>query len=245
MRHPLARAFGGAGLNAVDVAARLGVDPKTVARWLAGRTPYPRHQAMLANLTGWSVDQLWPDASRRAETDQASADLGAVYPHRSAIGLDLWRHVFARADHEIGVLVYSGLFLAEDVAVQRIWRDKARRGVRIRFVLGDPASTHVQQRGADEGIADVMAVRIRNALALLQPLVGEPGVDLRLHDTVLYNSIYLTDDDLIVNTHVYGRPASHAPVLHLRRGQDDGMTATYLDSFERVWSTARPVPLVD
>jgi hypothetical protein len=70
-------------------------------------------------------------------------------------------------------------------------------------------------------------------------LAAEPGVELRLHDTILYNSIYRADDDLLINAHVYGRPAAHAPVLHLRRSRDNGMAATYIASFERAWCESR------
>jgi hypothetical protein len=84
-----------------------------------------------------------------------------------------------------------------------------------------------------------MTARIRNALILYRPLTDEPGIHLRLHDTVLYNSIYRADDELLINMHVYGCPASHAPVLHLHRALSDGMAATYIASFERVWSAAR------
>ena len=38
---------------------------------------------------------------------------------------------------------------------------------------------------------------------------------------------------------VFGCPASHAPVLHLRFSRLDGMAATYAESFERVWAGAR------
>ena len=36
------------------------------------------------------------------------------------------------------MLVYAGLFLAEDAALQKILADKARAGVRVRVLLGDP-----------------------------------------------------------------------------------------------------------
>src|SRR5262249_57721578 len=89
----------------------------------------------------------------------------------------------------------------------------------------------------EEGIDTVMTARIRNALVLLRPLAAEPGIQLRLHDTVLYNSIYLGDDELLVNPHVYGCPASHAPVFHLRRTTPDAMAAPYVHSFDRVWAS--------
>jgi hypothetical protein len=240
VKHPLARALRGAGVGVSEVAARLDVDPKTVQRWLTGRVPYPRHRAALAELTGWAPRNLWPSATRTAEPDPAPTEVRTAYPHRSAVPLDTWSSLFQRAEHDIGVLAYSGLFLAEDTTAQRVIRDKARAAVRVRIVLGDPDSEHVTQRGTDEGIDEVMIARIRNALILYRPLADEPGVELRLHDTTLYNSIYRADDDLLVNAHLYGCPASHAPVFHLRRAHAEGMADTYLDSFERVWASARP-----
>jgi hypothetical protein len=38
------------------------------------------------------------------------------------------------------------------------------------------------------------------ALVSSNPQLGQ----IRLHDTPLYNSIYRFDDELLVNTHVYG-----------------------------------------
>ena len=60
------------------------------------------------------------------------------------------------------------------------------------------------------------------------------------HHTTLYNSIYRFDDEMLVNTHVYGFPAAHAPVMHLRRLSGGDLFDTYADSFDRVWSTAEP-----
>jgi hypothetical protein len=239
VKHPLAHAFRSVGLDAVGVAAQLGVDPKTVHRWLAGRMPYPRHRAALVDLTGWTARDLWPHVTDPVAPEPVNDEVRVAYPHRSAVPADAWRRLFERAEHEIGVLAYSGLFLAEDTVAQRLLRDKARAGVRVRIVLGDLGSQHVARRGADEGLDNVMTARIRNALILYRPLTDEPRIHLRLHDTVLYNSIYLADDELLVNMHVYGCPASHAPVLHLHRLLSDGMAATYIASFERVWSAAR------
>jgi hypothetical protein len=236
VRHPLVRALRNVGMDAVDVAARLAVDPKTVQRWLAGRVPYPRHRAALVELTGWMARDLWPSLASPVEPGPDD-EVRVAYSHRSAVPADAWRGLFERAEREIGVLAYSALFLAEDASTQRLLRDKARSGVRVRIALGDPSGTHAVGRGAEEGIDTVMTARIRNALILFRPLVAEPGIQLRLHDTVLYNSIYLGDDELLVNPHVYGCPASHAPVFHLHRATPDGMAATYVDSFDRVWAS--------
>ena len=240
MNHPLARALRGAGVDTVGVAARLGVDPKTVQRWIAGRVPYPRHREALADLTGWSLRDLWPNVVRRIEPAMATNEVRIVYPHRSAVPADAWARLFGRAVHEIGVLAYSALFLAEDVAVSTVLREKARAGTRVRIALGDPCGVHVARRGDEERIGEGMSARIRTALVGFSPL-AEVGAQVRLHDTVLYNSMYRADDEVLVNTHVLGRPGAHAPVLHLKGAGPGGMVATYLASFERVWSAARLV----
>jgi hypothetical protein len=150
--------------------------------------------------------------------------------------------LFSTAESEIAVLVYSGLFLADDPGLRRLLVEKATAGVRVRILLGDPDSDQVGLRGADEGIDDAMASKIRNVIVLYAPLRALDSVEVRLHSTVLYNSIYRADDELLVNSHVYGMPASMAPVMHLRKVSGGSMVTTYLDSFERVWSQARPLP---
>jgi len=46
-------------------------------------------------------------------------------------------------------------------------------------------------------------------------------------------------DELIINTHVYGILAAYTPCLRIRR-IDGAYFNTYLESFERVWASARP-----
>jgi hypothetical protein len=65
-------------------------------------------------------------------------------------------------------------------------------------------------------------------------------VEVRFHATTLYNSIYRFDNDLLVNAHVYGAPAAHSPVLHLRRLPGGRLVDHYQASFERVWEQAHP-----
>ena len=43
---------------------------------------------------------------------------------------------------------------------------------------------------------------------------------------------------MIVNPHVYGKVASHAPALHLRRLSAGDLFTTYEDSFTAVWEGA-------
>ena len=91
-----------------------------------------------------------------------------------------------------------------------------------------------------EGIDEGMAAKVRNSIVLFGKLLAEPNVELRLHGTVLYNSIYRADDQLLVNTHIYGVMANNAPVFHLRKIPGGEMASSYIESFERVWEGATP-----
>jgi transcriptional regulator with XRE-family HTH domain len=224
------------------LAEAVQVDPKTVERWVTrGRIPYRAHRYAVAAFFGVDESYIWPDALGRDQVTAVSeSEIVAVYPHRSEVPRDVWEHLFSQAEQEIGVLVYSGLFLSEDARVQRIIKAKAGSGVQVRILLGDPDSHVVADRGEDEGVGDAMAAKIRNALALYRPLRTVEGVQFRFHQTVLYNSIYRADDQVLVNTHIHGLAAAQAPVWHLHKLAGGELTSLYLDSFERVWESASP-----
>ncbi|WP_219501271.1 XRE family transcriptional regulator [Nonomuraea ceibae] len=231
------------GVGIAQLAEAVQVDPKTAERWVTqGRQPYRKHRFATASYLGVDESYLWPEALTREQVASASeSELVRVYPHRWTVPRDEWGRLFAEASQEIGILVYSGVFLADDAGIVRMLREKAGAGVRVRILLGDPECAEVAQRGADEGIDDGMAARIKNVLVLYRPLCGRANVEIRLHRTVLYNSIYRADDQLLVNTHVYGTPAANAPVFHLQKVEGGDMVNTYVESFERVWAGAVPV----
>ncbi len=226
-----------------QLAEAVRVDAKTVERWITrGRLPYRRHRFEVASFLGVDEAYIWPDALGKDEIAAVSeSEIVAVWPHRSEVPRDVWEHLFSQAEGEIGVLVYAGLFLSEDAGIQKIFKDKAATGARVRILLGDPDSQVVADRGDDEGIGDTVPAKVRNALALYRPLRQVEGVEFRLHRTVLYNSIYRADDQVLVNTHLFGVTAAHAPVWHLRKLPAGELASLYIDSFERVWETATPL----
>jgi len=165
-----------------------------------------------------------------------------VYPHRSAVPREIWIRFFSSAEREIGILAYTALFLAEDKGVLRLLAERGRAGVNIRIALRDPESSRAVQRREEEGISDATPAKIRKALKLYLPLNELQNVEIRGHRTVLYNSIYRADDQLLVNQHAYGIPAAQAPVFCIGGTRSGEMFALYRDSFEHVWASA--VPLV-
>jgi hypothetical protein len=231
------------GITPAQLAEDIDVDLKTVERWIStNRLPYRRHRFSVAAKVGLDEAYLWPDALTRDQVASASeSEIINIYPARWAVPSDLWRAFFDNAEEDLGVLAYSGMFIPENAGILRLFRQKADAGATVRILIGDPNSEEVAQRGIDEGIDVDMAARCRVAVVLYQPLRGIDGIELRLHSTILYNSIYRADDQLLVNTHVYGTPASHAPVLHLRKVAGGDMVTTYQRSFDRVWDGATPL----
>jgi transcriptional regulator with XRE-family HTH domain len=231
------------GLDLDQVAKAIGVDPKTVERWItAGRTPYPRHRHAIAAMVRETENYLWPDAvapERVAEI--GGSEVVKVYPHRHSVPQDLWSRLLDQAAEHIEVLVYSGMFLTDNPTLVRTLRHKGQAGAKVRILVGDPASREVARRSEEEGIGKTtLAAKVRNALAFYRPLDGEPGIEIRCHRTTLYNSIYRFDDEMLINTHVYGFMAAHAPLLHLRRLSGGDLFETYSESFDSVWNTASP-----
>ncbi|MGE3795633.1 MAG: XRE family transcriptional regulator [Dehalococcoidia bacterium] len=243
MNQVLRRALDDARLRDADVAARLGVDPKTVQRWVAGRVPHARHRWAVADLLGRGERDLWPD--RDEPIASVSREVKATYPYRSAVPREEWLGLFGAAETEIAILVYAALFLAEDVEMVRLLTDRARAGVTVRLLLADPDSPRLADRGEEEGIGSAVAARVRNARTLFRPLLDTAGVQARQHETVLYNSIFRADEEMLVNPQVHGIAAAYAPVLHLRRTELAGMFDTYVDSYERVWASGVRLDGVD
>ncbi|MGN9774841.1 XRE family transcriptional regulator [Micromonospora sp. H33] len=231
------------GLTPASVAERLDVDPKTVERWITqDRIPYPRHRHAIAAMVREGEEYLWPDAvSPEKAARIGQSELIQLYSRRIAVPHDLWHRLINRAERNIDVLAYAGLFLVEqEPKLIDTLKEKAAAGVKIRILLGDPDSDVVKRRSIEEGAPDVMAAKIRNVMQYYDRLQGVKGVEVRHHETTLYNSVYRFDDEMLVNAHILGFPAPHAPVMHLRKLAGGDLFGTYADSFDRVMSASNP-----
>ena len=231
------------GMTPDDLAERLAVDRKTCERWVTqGRVPYRRHRHSIAALVRESESYLWPNAlpaERRALA--AKSEVVELFPHRADAPVELWTRLLDGATSEINMLAYAGLFLPEQIPklVSRLTK-RAAAGVVIRILLGEPDSAPVLERGREEGIGEAISHKIRNVLVYYQPLRRLTGVEVRLHRTNLYNSIYQFDDQMLVSLHAYGVPAGHAPLLHLRQLTEGDLFTTYAQAYARIWSGSSP-----
>ncbi|TWP51254.1 helix-turn-helix transcriptional regulator [Lentzea tibetensis] len=232
-----------AGLKVEDVCARLGVDPKTVERWIASeaRKPHRRTRRQVAELLDVDEVYLWPDLAEDVKTPpNTRSEVAHVFPTRSSVPYDTWTELINGVTSHMDVLVYSGAFLIEQYNLLPIVRQKTQQGAKYRFLIGDHTSAAVIQRGTEEGTPGGLEGRTQLMLRYLECISSLPGVEIRSHGTILYNSIYRFDDHMLVNGHAYGSVAGQNPVMHLRRVGGGIMWDHYVTSFERVWHGATP-----
>ncbi len=186
---------------------------------------------------------LWPDPPPRASrrTGGLGTELVGTYQNRASVPRETWLALLQEARQQIDVLVFSGTFFAQsNPHVAKMLAERAADGVRVRLCFGDPSGHAAAVRGREEGIGDTLAAKIRASLTYYRPLLPEEGCEVRLHDTTLYNSLFRYDDNLLVNPHIFGQPASANPLLHLKRVDTTGWFDNYAQSFEAVWAQARP-----
>lgn len=231
------------GWTHASLAAEVGIDPKSVERWVnLGRVPRRTTAVRAADVLREDVHALWP-ALRQARTARAvSAELVALYEQRADLPVSVFINLLSAARERIDILVYAAVFLHEAYPkLNDLLRDKAAAGCAVRVCLGDAESENVAARGREERYGHGIESRCRLALLHYRPLVGAPGVAMRTHGTTLYNSLHRVDDQVLVNAHMWGVNAYAAPVWHLRRAEGGLMFDGYAQSFDAVWETAEPV----
>jgi transcriptional regulator with XRE-family HTH domain len=235
LNETLSRALLRAGLTEDDIAARLGVDPKTVRRWLEGRAlPYRRHRWALAALLGTAETDLWPQLR---SVQPRSGEVVAIYPHFGSVQREVWLHLLDSAQHQIRLLDQPELPMTRDGQAMVVLTERARAGVMIRICCTDPeVGVAVARQGT------ITPADVRNVVELYAPLRSSGDVEIRLYQGMPYNFIYCADDQLLVAQRAYGVPAEEAPVLHLQRTDASDMFAAYVESFERIWADAGTVP---
>ncbi|WP_087104036.1 helix-turn-helix transcriptional regulator [Nocardiopsis sp. JB363] len=232
------------GHTAASLAAHVGADPKTVARWIStGRVPHRRNAHAVARALDTEAQELWPSLEQGNES-RAGTDKGLVTVHRqrSDVSAEQWQEMFAAAEKSIDILVYAALFLHEQISDWNdLLRDRAEEGVHVRVLIGDSDCEAVRVRGEEENFGHGIQSRCHLAAMHYLPLTTTPGISVRVHSTTLYNSLYRADDQMYVNTHLYGVNAYGNPLLRLKRTASRGLFDAYAASMDAVWRAARPL----
>ncbi len=237
-----------AGVTADHLAEVVGVDPKSVWRW-TNKGVVPRRvglKARVADVLGVTETELWPASPRGrplTEDREVTEEVAAVWAHRADAPKARWWAILSEAEASIDLLGYAMQFLPEDHSrLDRMLIDKAGSGCQVRIALADPDSPYVSERDEEEGLGGTFPDRIRTTIDHFEPLFGVDGIDLRFHQTRMYNSVFRGDDEMFVTPHLFGLKGYRAPLLHIRRLADDGVFDGFLAHFERVWALSTPIP---
>lgn len=233
-----------AGLSMQEFGEQVGVDPKTVERWITkDRVPHRTHRMSAAQILGKTDVYLWPTTESDPRTRSATrAEFVDLYPSRGALPVSTWGDLIDNSQEAIDLLAFAGSFLHDSVPefAERV-ADRARNGVRVRLLFGDPGSAAVALRGEEEGIGELMSARCNLTWRYLAPLLdGLPGIRARKHGSTLYASLFRFDDSLLANPHALGAPAGQSPMLHINRIPGGRLFSHYMESFERTWEAAEP-----
>lgn len=246
-----------AGMSLAEFGEAVGVDPKTVERWIAkDRVPHRAHRLKSSSILGRTDVFLWPTTESDPRSRAAAkAEFVELFPNRGSVPSSTWVELLGSAHESIDLLAYAGSFLHDSVPsfAERL-SERAAEGVSVRLLFGDPSSDAVALRGKEEGIGELMAARCALTWNYFAPILnGDSGIDgsgadgagdgvqARQHGCTLYASLFRFDDALLVNPHAYGAAAGHSPVLHLNRVPGGQLFSHYLDSFDRTWQEAKPL----
>ena len=243
----LRQAMESAGISADRLAEVVAVDPKSVWRW-TNKGVVPRRigmKARVAEVLGMEGTEIWPQPPRPVgvtEDREVTEEIVTVWAHRADVPKARWWTMLSAAEHNIDLLGYAMQFLPEDHSqLDRLLIDKATAGCSVRIALANPDSPYVAERDEEEGLGGTLPDRIRTTVDHFQPLFGVEGIDLRFHQTRMYNSVFRGDDQMFVTPHLYALKGYRAPLFHIRRSTDDGVFDGFVAHFERVWAVAESI----
>jgi transposase-like protein len=236
----LADAIRHTGRTVEMIAEQLGVDPKTVHRWVIdGRLPHSASRAKLSALLDVPSAMLWPQAPSQVD---GTREVTGVYTTRSQVSPATLASILSDATQHIDLLAFAALWLWDSIRdFSEILERKISDGVEVRICLGDPYSDAVRMRGNEEGLGDSLSGRCELAIKYASTLQRPDRPVVRLSGRTLYATMFRFDNDLLLNTHLWGNGAVDSPVLHLRRVDERGIFANAMRSFERVWNDAQPL----
>lgn len=231
-----------AELDASALAVRVGVDVKTVNRWLAGRVPHKRTRLAVAEALGEPESTLWPQSRPDLSPGAPStAEVVGAYAHRADIPTDLWVSLLLGAEEQIDIIGYAYPFVLELLPnAADIVAERCGEGARVRLAFADPECEHVSERDGLEQMGGTLPGRIRNALSMLGPLGSTPGCKIGLHSMHLYNSVFRFDNQMIVTPYLIRARGYQHPSLHLRRLSAHGIFSSFADQVEQIWDTVTP-----
>jgi transcriptional regulator with XRE-family HTH domain len=208
------------GLTLEEFADIVGVDVKTVQRWLAGRTPYPRHRTRVAGALDTTEHALWPDSvpapnatGAHELTTPVTGDAIAGYGHATDPTAPNTTALLSTAVERIEIAIPN---LASQPGLVELFRTRATNGRQARIIIEDP----------DEQV---------------EPLLGTDAIEIRVSPAGENHILYRADDEMLLVLTRIGSASASPPIIHLRRQADGGLFDRLADDFDDRWLQATPL----
>lgn len=204
----LRHALDSADLQPDHLAELIGVDIRTVRRWLSGRPPYPRHRTKIARALQIPEQALWPDLP--PPTHPQARDLINGYPDPDTIGIPSTESLIQAAGEQIDLLDHTLADYLQPAAMTELLLAKARDGVQVRIMVSEPGQH-------------------------LTPLVGQQGIELRAVDPDDHHILHRYDNAMLLTLPLPGELDEPPALLHIQRRGPDGLFDRYAAYYQDTW----------
>jgi transcriptional regulator with XRE-family HTH domain len=174
-----------AGLTAEQFADIVGVDPKTVQRWVAGRTPHRRHRATAARALDLTEHDLWPDETPAVAEDDPHrrSDVIASWAAADQQGAPDLAEVVASARGQVDVLDNANRLLCDELMIAALLQT-ASPTCPVRVLVHTPRRALVPLVGVEHLTLQVIdtlggcaMIRAGDRMLVLFDLVGQGSPD--------------------------------------------------------------------
>lgn len=209
-----------AGLTPEEFAEVIGVDPKTVQRWVAGTTtPYPRHRATVARALDLTEHDLWPEIApqptRRSEPGELALAAGSEVTGTWASDSDPTApDPIAFLSQHAGPIdlleSFRGIQLTAPLA--RALAEHAAAGRQIRILTNRP-------------------------IRQVEPLLGHAQVEIR-YSEYQEHSLLRAGDTMLLALILDYEADQPPPLLRLERSIDGGLFDRLIDNLDTIANNA-------
>ena len=240
-----------AAMTVDELSERVDVDPKTIERWVSGRTPHRRYRLQAAHALGVAPADLWPDTDKPApqptaddEDEQPDGDLDGAYPTSEDPAAPSLAELLATAQTRIDLLDATWYGLESDPNICAVLLARADAGVEVRLLISDPDSAyllgleHEARQRAELTDEPILVWEVERAIGYLQPLLGHPHIQVRAFVAAPANAITTADDQMLVRLHLSGAPPQVEPLLALTRRHSHGLYDRFAQHLQLTWDDA-------
>lgn len=212
----LRQALKQAGIQPDELADIVGVDARSVRRWLSGITPRPRQRAKIAGALDTTEHQLWPDIVTAPAAAPRPVDPVVGFASIGDLAAPDWKTLLREATEQIELV-----------------------GSTLSPVLGTPGLPDLLAAKAKHGCQ--IRILTSNSGPHLKPFLKRPGTQLRALAPTAHQTLYRFDDQLLLAIHLPGEDDQQAPLLHVRRAAPGGLFDRLADSCRQLWTDGRPI----